>query len=109
MDNSSIYSVSYIDNGTEKPLMNGKVVNGVRTRWALTDIIGIKVIDDNNYKLSFEFTGRKLGNIDYKTKTENTTKTMHFICGRKLTKINIMRFSPTNISEQTLKPLNLPL
>ena len=84
MDNSSIYSVSYIDNGTEKPLMNGKVVNGVRTRWALTDIIGIKVIDDNNYKLSFEFTGRKLGNIDYKTKTEKYNKDHAFYLWKKI-------------------------
>ena len=61
IDNSSIYSVSYIDNGTEKPLMNGKVINGVRTRWALTNEVKVGVLDSENYKLrNGRFDERKL-------------------------------------------------
>ncbi len=52
IDNSSIYSVSYTENGTEKPLVNGKVINGVRTRWALTDKVKIKILEGKDYKIS---------------------------------------------------------
>ena len=50
IDNSSIYSVRYIENGTEKPLVSGKVINGIRTRWALTNEVKVGVLDSENYK-----------------------------------------------------------
>ena len=52
IDNSSIYSVRYIENGTEKPLVSGKVINGIRTRWAFTNEVKVGVLDSENYKLS---------------------------------------------------------
>ena len=52
INNSSIYSVSYIENGTEKPLVSGKVINGIRTRWAFTNEVKVGVLDSENYKLS---------------------------------------------------------
>ena len=60
IDNSSIYSVRYIENGTEKPLVSGKVINGIRTRWALTNEVKIGVLDSESYKLSNgKYTERK--------------------------------------------------
>lgn len=52
IDNSSIYSVRYIENGTEKSLVSGKVINGIRTRWALTNEVKVGVLDSENYRLS---------------------------------------------------------
>ena len=75
IDNSSIYSVSYIDNGTEKPLMNGKVINGVRTRWALTNEVKIGVLDSENYKLSNRrLTERKMEIVPVIFDSENHNK-----------------------------------
>ena len=60
INNSSIYSVSYIENGTEKSLVSGKVINGIRTRWALTNEVKIGVLDSESYKLSNgKYTERK--------------------------------------------------
>lgn len=110
IDNSSIYSVRYIENGTEKPLVSGKVINGIRTRWALTNKVKSDILDNDTYEISEQIrTERKTGIIFSISNSENITKTMRFICGRKLTKITMIILSPTNISEQTLKPLNLPL
>ena len=75
IDNSSIYSVRYIENGTEKPLMNGKVINGVRTRWALTNEVKIGVLDSENYKLSNRrLTERKMEIVPVIFDSENHNK-----------------------------------
>lgn len=52
IDNSSIYSVRYIENGTEKPLVSGKVINGIRTRWALTNKVKSDILDNDTYEIS---------------------------------------------------------
>ena len=106
IDNSSIYSVSYTENGTEKPLVNGKVINGVRTRWALTDKVKIKILEGKDYKISKKrYTDQLEQMFITITNSEKITKTILFIYGL----MNETHLSLTNISEQTLKPLNLPL
>ena len=67
IDNSSIYSVRYIENGTEKPLVSGKVINGIRTRWALTNEVKVGVLDSENYKVSNDNHAEKRADISFLT------------------------------------------
>ena len=67
IDNSSIYSVRYIENGTEKSLVSGKVINGIRTRWALTNEVKVGVLDSENYKVSNDNHAEKRADISFLT------------------------------------------
>ena len=67
INNSSIYSVSYIENGTEKSLVSGKVINGIRTRWALTNEVKVGVLDSENYKVSNDNHAEKRADISFLT------------------------------------------
>ena len=64
IDNSSIYSVEWMDGDTASPLRTGKIIDGITTRWALSNTVKITVGNADEYRLSM---GR------YLTKYESLT------------------------------------
>ena len=89
MDNSSIYSVRYIENGTEKPLVSGKVINGIRTRWALTNKVKSDILDNDTYEISEQIrTERKTGIIFSISNSEKYNKDHAFYLWKKIDEDN---------------------
>ena len=89
IDNSSIYSVRYIENGTEKPLVSGKVINGIRTRWALTNKVKSDILDNDTYEISEQIrTERKTGIIFSISNSEKYNKDHAFYLWKKIDEDN---------------------
>ena len=81
IDNSSIYSVEWMDGDTASPLRTVKIIDGITTRWALSNTVKITVGNADEYLLSTQKDTTKFESLTISASgAENYNKDHAFWC-----------------------------